>query len=173
MSGPNPTIVPKNTGDPTKVSMRVQALRAVKQLEGHYQVLAEQPMVRGAALHPLLTPPAWTQSVTEGVLHVTGTFRFEGRVRKAGSEEMSLAIVISARFVAEYTIAEGDPLLSDDLEAFARVNGLFNLQAFWREFICSCCARAGFPPFMLPPYNPVKSGHIKMPATPTPAIKSV
>ena len=57
---------------------------------------------------------------------------------------------IQAVFVVSYDIDSLDGLEPENLDAFGRMNGVYNLWPYWREYVQSTTSRLGFPPLTLP-----------------------
>lgn len=57
---------------------------------------------------------------------------------------------IEATFALLYEIASFDGLNQDNVDAFGRMNGVFNAWPFWREFVHSSALRMGLPPVTVP-----------------------
>lgn len=137
--------------------MRVESFRSVRQLAGSFAV--EQPGSDGPFACRIGMPKWKYLWDGEKTLRLTGEFVFEGL--SSPDETVKPFVQITAVFEADYGLQPGDSIDEKDIAAFASVNGLLNLQSFWREFVCSCLARAGLPPVLIPPFNPVKSGLVR------------
>lgn len=66
-------------------------------------------------------------------------------------------IEVFAAYSIQYDLANTPSVSQEVLDAFGRINATFNLTAYWREFVHSCCSRAGVPPMPVPPYNGAKA----------------
>ena len=101
-----------------------------------------------------------TAKLEELKLYVSVGFMFEA-VPETGDEEVDQESVdddwsvhVAARYRIEYEIKpEGETPTEATLGAFADINGRFNTVSYWREFLHSCLARAGLPPFIVPPFD--------------------
>ncbi len=60
---------------------------------------------------------------------------------------------VRARISAIYSVPEAHRFSNEQAEAFAESNGRLNVWPYWREFVQSATARAGFPPLTLPPFR--------------------
>lgn len=62
-------------------------------------------------------------------------------------------VEIYAEFEIRYQFGESQDADAEVWMEFAKINGRFNTTAYWREFVGSCCMRAGVPPINVPPFN--------------------
>ncbi len=60
------------------------------------------------------------------------------------------AVSIEATFELVYELPRSDEMTQSHFEAFAEINGLFNLWPFWRELVQNITMRMGLPPLTLP-----------------------
>jgi hypothetical protein len=56
----------------------------------------------------------------------------------------------TAEFLLQYRLKPNSQVSKDDLEMFAKKNGVFNVQPFWREFLLSSSLRAQLPGVVAP-----------------------
>lgn len=61
-----------------------------------------------------------------------------------------IAVRIAATFAVVYRLPVSDEFTQDYYNAFAEINGLFNLWPYWRELVQSTTMRMGLPPLTLP-----------------------
>lgn len=59
-------------------------------------------------------------------------------------------LIVQAEFVLVYKLESDAPLPGDQLQAFAMLNGQFNANPFWREFLLSASTRARLPEIIAP-----------------------
>jgi hypothetical protein len=71
-------------------------------------------------------------------------------VHVSESEKSEDLVSIRAVFEILYQLPEGLAVGNDELEAFARSNGVFNAWPYFREFVQSMATRMGLPPILLP-----------------------
>jgi hypothetical protein len=71
-------------------------------------------------------------------------------------EESERAIDIYATFLLTYEIGEHE-FEQANLDAFAKLNGMFNLWPYIREFVQAMSVRMGLPALTLPVYRPLAS----------------
>jgi hypothetical protein len=57
---------------------------------------------------------------------------------------------IDAEFLLNYTFKKEIPVSDEIAAAFGKMNGIFNVWPYWREYVQSTIARAGLPPVALP-----------------------
>lgn len=60
------------------------------------------------------------------------------------------AVLLEATFELEYTLPSDLNASDEELNAFARLNGLFNAWPYFREFVQASMARMQLPPLVLP-----------------------
>jgi len=82
------------------------------------------------------------------LLDVTTYFTFVGLSPK--DETGGTVVDVQAAFALRYALTQDTPREQVHVEAFARVNGLFNAWPYWREFLQSTLTRFDIPPFPLP-----------------------
>jgi hypothetical protein len=66
------------------------------------------------------------------------------------SAALSTAVVISARFVAVYTLRDSASMSAEQIDVFGRVNSIYNCWPYWREFVQASTVRMGLPSLVLP-----------------------
>lgn len=71
-----------------------------------------------------------------------------------GSQEVAEArkhiFEVQAEFVAEYKLNSSDGIEPANIDAFAKLNGVFNLWPYWREYVQSALNRMGLPSVIVP-----------------------
>lgn len=93
------------------------------------------------------------------------------------------AVAVDARFELDYVLPAEVIASDEELNAFARVNGLFNAWPYFREFVQTSMARMQLPPLVIPlvrvpsraasatpvekPLGPGESKQGSLPSTPT------
>jgi hypothetical protein len=150
--------------DVARVAMRIAGIRNIAMRSGSFHVLRDATAKPGQVL---LSVPIIKATATEDQLTLTADFEMHGV--EASSDDESVpeefdqgylddhAIVkITARFAIAYSLESGEPFSEDDLEAFGYVNGMLNLNPFWREYVHNCLTRADVAVFYIPPFNPLK-----------------
>ena len=56
---------------------------------------------------------------------------------------------LEAEFALRYRLNTGEPVDDNNVEAFAKMNGVYNAWPYWREFVQSSVARMGLPPLVV------------------------
>jgi len=67
-----------------------------------------------------------------------------------GSEAAEAAFHVEAAFHLGYTINSFDGISDEHVQAFGKMNGVYNAWPYWREYVQSTTVRMGFPPLTLP-----------------------
>jgi len=143
-------------GDPTIVSLRVHRIDRIVQLRGSFERFPQQRVESLAAF--LREPKCATQLQDDLHLAVTLSLEFEGRA-SAGRDDSSdekKVVRIASTYLVVYELDPGPQPTTADLDAFATVNGQFNVWPYWRQYVQDCLTRVELPPFMLPPFNPAR-----------------
>lgn len=65
-------------------------------------------------------------------------------------DDTKRVIRIEATFAIEYQLQADAELESEAVEAFGKINGIYNSWPYWREYIHQSFARMGLPPLPLP-----------------------
>lgn len=78
-------------------------------------------------------------------------FRLDGRQKN--EEKSEPVLFIEATFQAVYDIPENISADKNTLQAFADMNGTFNLWPYWREFVSSISTRIGLPALIVPSFR--------------------
>ncbi len=89
----------------------------------------------------------------EHTLVVTAKCRMDATAEKTESDESDEdepVVQIGAVYVLGYAISEDSEFQQEQYDAFAEINGLFNLWPFWRELVHNLTMRMGLPPLTLP-----------------------
>lgn len=99
-------------------------------------------------------------SPTEKGLDVSIAYRVEGRKAQPESEGESFdktqdpeqpdVFEIQGMMAVEYKLRDLDGVEEQHVEAFARMNGIYNTWPYWREYVQSAVGRMGLPPVTLP-----------------------
>lgn len=71
----------------------------------------------------------------------------ETEIGQAGSKVLYR---VEADFLLQYRVKADSLVTDDDLNAFAKANGVFNVQPFWREYLLSTSLRAQLPGVVAP-----------------------
>jgi hypothetical protein len=144
------------SGDPTAISPRVRRIDRIVQLRGSFERFPQEKVER---LTALLREPECSTQLPDGLhLAVTLNLEFEG-LASSGSGDLSperKVVRIASTYLVVYELDPGPQPAAADLEAFAVVNGQFNVWPYWRQYVQDCLARVELPPFMLPPFNPAR-----------------
>lgn len=99
------------------------------------------------------------QAPQEGLFIVRIDFVFGAHPAKEQKpKDTTTAIVaVNVSFELTYRIPENMSTSEEQLEEFARVNGVFNAWPYFREFVHASLARMGLPPLIIPVYRLPKS----------------
>lgn len=62
-------------------------------------------------------------------------------------------LVVDATFALTYLVTGLAAFTDDELEAFSKLNGMFNAWPFWREFLASSISRMNAPPVTAPTFR--------------------
>lgn len=62
-------------------------------------------------------------------------------------------IMIRAAFQLAYVVKDLARFTDEEIDAFGRMNGVYNAWPFWRELVYSTMARMGVPPITLPTFR--------------------
>lgn len=147
------------SGNVARVSMLVQRVTSIIQTAGSFEVVGSPSSSRYGAM---LKMPSWEDHLEGSTLRLTGSFSFLGVNTKDDTDSPpspdDAFVRVSAKFVVEYELSDGERPSSEDITAFANVNGTLNVHPYWREFVHSSLGRSGMPQFLLPVFNPVKMG---------------
>jgi hypothetical protein len=143
-------------GDPTAVSLRVRRIERIDQLRGSFERFPQQNVDRLEAV--LAEPKCAAQLRDERHLAITLGLEFEGRAITERDEQPGerKVVRIASTYLVVYELDPGPAPKSADLDAFAVVNGQFNVWPYWRQYVQECLARVSLPAFMLPPVNPAR-----------------
>lgn len=80
---------------------------------------------------------------THVFLAVSGTYEED-------VESTDPPLFIRAEFVLDYSLDSMDDISDESLDAFIRINGVYNVWPYWREYVQSTTVRLGIPPLTLP-----------------------
>jgi len=143
-----------------KVAMRVADLVRVDIVQGSYERVSSpqhQSLIASSN-----APKVQIVTADEFEIAIALTFDFAGASydteKDPEGKEGKVFVLIRAVIELEYRLDPGEPYTPNDVEAFAKVNGLLNAQPFWREFVFNALGRAGLPTFLIPVFNPIKLG---------------
>ena len=79
------------------------------------------------------------------------TVSFMVRANAADAPESpEAAFHVEAVFYLEYKINSFDGISDQHVQAFGKMNGVYNAWPYWREYVQSTTVRMGFPPLTLP-----------------------
>lgn len=137
-------------GNPARVVARLQQLTQVLQPFAQFERF---PVEVKKPITPSVEVIFARAEVDDGKMLLAEIHaRFEARVKDPDVSKVDLlrAALVETRFVLVYELSPGEDLSTDDLQAFAQTNAVFNATPFWREFLNSCLVRMGMPPFMVP-----------------------
>ena len=67
-----------------------------------------------------------------------------------GSESRSLAFQLEAEFLLDYAINSFDGITEEELDAFGKMNGIYNVWPYWRQYVQTTTVSMGFPALTLP-----------------------
>lgn len=81
----------------------------------------------------------------------------ETRVSPSDDPKAVPYVQVKVSFEVSYRLPDGFSATRQELEEFARVNAVFNVWPYFREFIQSTTARMGLPPIVLPLYRVPKT----------------
>ena len=131
---------------------------SVVQIEG---VRLREASCRSAARPSEIAPrlvarPSWDVSVTkepgdDGALLISADFRLE--VRTPDEDEEYLQAEVRGVFELSYRIPDAERFSTHELEAFARINAVFNAWPYWRELVQASLTRMSLPVFTVPVYR--------------------
>jgi hypothetical protein len=65
-------------------------------------------------------------------------------------------VAITAVYCLAYNVEGVDALSDDQIEAFGKVNGIYNAWTFWRELVYTTLSRMGMPPVTMPVFRVVE-----------------
>ena len=69
---------------------------------------------------------------------------------KAAEGSDSLAFQLEAEFLLNYKVNSFEGITDEQLDAFGKMNGIYNAWPYWREYIQSTTVRMGLPALTLP-----------------------
>ena len=131
---------------------------SVVQIEGvRLREASCRSAVRPSEIAPkLVARPSWDVSVTkepgdDGVLLINADFRLD--VRIADEDEEALQAEVRGSFELSYRIPDAERFSTQELEAFARINAVFNAWPYWRELVQASLTRMSMPVLTVPVYR--------------------
>ncbi|MFM9959331.1 MAG: hypothetical protein ACKVZJ_14835 [Phycisphaerales bacterium] len=133
------------------MAQRVRGIDEIVQVAGSFR--ADRKLAKGTLdVGELMLPAEFDQDGDR--LAVTQSFglRMSPHPASEGSEAAPvLEVLATYRIVYRLDNAAAAPV--PVLLQFASVNARFNLTAYWREYLHTCCCRIGVPPMVVPPFN--------------------
>jgi hypothetical protein len=72
------------------------------------------------------------------------------RLFAQGKSADSPLLRVDAEFLVEYEIKSLEGITKENLDAFGRMNGIYNVWPYWREYVQSTTVRLGLPPLTMP-----------------------
>jgi hypothetical protein len=82
---------------------------------------------------------------------ITVSTKFMTRAGTPSSEGQTDDVLrIEAEFRVVYSVDSMDGIEEKHVDAFGRMNGVYNVWPYWREYVQSTTVRLGFPPIVLP-----------------------
>lgn len=130
---------------------RVRAIESVAQVNGSFTVDLDR--AKDGLTVSISELPSSAVIAGENVLVSVGyKFRADPSDGEAAKSDEP-AVLVEASYLLTYRFEKADELGREDLFLFAEINGRFNANAYWREYLTACLARAGLPPFFVPPFN--------------------
>lgn len=87
--------------------------------------------------------------VKDGVFYVRANLD----LRVGGEEKTTRAVSVKIQYELEYSLPDDFKATGAELNAFAKVNGVFNAWPYFREAVQSATLRMGLPPVILPVYR--------------------
>jgi preprotein translocase subunit SecB len=85
--------------------------------------------------------------IDKNVLSVICNFHVAAFDKK---EPDKILMNIEASFCTSYVVEDIGDLNPNDIEHFSKINPVYNVWAYWREFVQSMTTRMGFPPLTVP-----------------------
>ncbi|MFP3937083.1 MAG: hypothetical protein ACLFVW_01985 [Phycisphaerae bacterium] len=92
-----------------------------------------------------------TADAEAGEIRVTA--RFTADALPLEQESADVAVRIAVTFELAYHCEAVEGLSEEALEAFGKINGVYNSWPYWREFVHSTTARMGLPPLIMPVFR--------------------
>jgi preprotein translocase subunit SecB len=78
---------------------------------------------------------------------------FDVAGRYTGVDSKVAPLQIAATFQVEYTLDSLEGIKSENIKAFAELNGVYSAWPYWREYAQSVTVRMGLPPMPVPVYR--------------------
>ena len=132
---------------------------SVVQIEGvRLREASCRSAVRPSEIAPkLVARPSWDVSVTkepgdDGALLINADFRLDV-LRTADEDQEALQAEVQGLFELSYRIPDEERFSTHELEAFARINAVFNAWPYWRELVQASLTRMSMPVFTVPVYR--------------------
>lgn len=89
--------------------------------------------------------------------HITVFVEFEMLAAPEGCGDGEKPIQIKAVLALTYDCEEVSSFDDSALEAFGKINGVYNAWPYWREFVQNTVARMGLPPLIVPTFRVIQS----------------
>jgi preprotein translocase subunit SecB len=127
-----------------------------QRVEGMQLLLAESTTRRGSVRNRLPAKLEMNVNVEtkadkeQSGIGVRLRFTLIAKYAEAAGEEL---LRIEAAFVLRYRIPSFEGIGDKNIEAFGKLNGLFNAWPYWREFVQSTTVRMGLPALTVPMYR--------------------
>ena len=143
------------TGDKTKPLLALTAIVSPRvQIEGirlsRSEVRSASALPPGTALRVEYALNGEAKADQDGK-RITVCASFTARANIVdGSDSPDPAFHVEAEFLLDYTISSLEGISDEHLQAFGKMNGIYNAWPYWREYVQSMTARMGFPPLALP-----------------------
>lgn len=92
-----------------------------------------------------------TADMEAGEIRVT--IRFTADALPLEQESADVAVRIAVTFELAYQCEAVERLSDEALEAFGKINGVYNAWPYWREFVHSTTVRMGLSPLIMPVFR--------------------
>lgn len=86
----------------------------------------------------------------EETKHLVAVVQFFSKGRFQEQDDEKLLFKVEAAYTVAYVMEGIDTLPKQTIEAFAKMNGVYNCWPYWREFLQSSAVRMGIPAVTLP-----------------------
>lgn len=167
----NPTITPEGApkvpdvmAEVLSLGPKIRAITEVRQVGGSFRV--DSACLSGGMHNLQITQEFRSKAAIEGSVatvfmtllnRALRTPEEPGTSEVKGADGQAAMIEIEAVFIIRYELSDAPDVSEAAVEAFGQINGRFNLTAYWREFVHSCCSRAGLPPIPVEPFNALRA----------------
>lgn len=156
--------VPDVMAEVLSLGPKIRAITEVRQVSGSFRV--DISCFSGGMQHLQIKQDFHSKTAIEGHVATVVMTLLNTAVRApveseasevAANEARPSMIEIEAAFFIRYELSDAPVVSEAAAEAFGQINGRFNLTAYWREFVHSCCSRAGLPPIPVEPFNALRA----------------